>query len=100
MFKRKIYFIIPVLFLITLVLGINTASVTTTPEVVVGFDFSSSTKRALITDDATFKSKPYTADTGHINNKNKSIIGITGGNKFLAWVNGFGGDSDAPNVNN
>jgi len=61
--------------------------------------FENSAKRALITDNATFGTSPYTADAGITANKDIAFLAKTGP-VFTAWVTGTGGTGFfAPNSN-
>jgi hypothetical protein len=52
--------------------------------------FENSTKRGLITNNASFISDPYTADDGTVFNKDIAPIALSG-SVFSAWVTGTGG---------
>ncbi len=68
------------------------------PDIIASWNFENATKRALITDHASFVSSPYTADLGITANQNISPISLAGGNTFSAWVTGSGGTGTfAPN---
>lgn len=69
--------------------------------VLAGWSFEDSAKRAAVTDDATFQSAPYTADTGLPANQNVSVLKSVGRPTFSAWVTGSGGTGTlAPNLVN
>ncbi|MCK9611995.1 MAG: X2-like carbohydrate binding domain-containing protein [Bacteroidales bacterium] len=61
------------------------------PVVIANWNFENSTKRELITDDATFLSNPYTADDGITSNIDIAPITLVGGSVFAGWVTGAGG---------
>jgi hypothetical protein len=74
-------------------------TVTAQTDTIALWNFEDAAKRALIIDNASFGTFPYTADEGIVANKDIAIITKTGPN-FTAWVTGAGGTGNfAPNSN-
>lgn len=66
----------------------------------IGWTFENASKRAAITNDATFQSEPYTADLGISENVDIRQIKTVGRPTFSGWVQGSGGSGTyAPNTN-
>ena len=91
--KKKTLGLILFLLAMTLVWGQTT---------LINWNFENATKRAAITNDATFISSPYTADAGIIGNVDTKIIKSVGRPTFTSsasWVTGSGGSGTyAPNL--
>ncbi len=84
------------LFSVTLIISL---SVFSQADTLAYWDFENATKRAAITDDATFGSAPYTADKGIPTNKDIAFLSKNGP-VYTAWVGGSGGTGTfAPNAN-
>jgi len=66
----------------------------------INWTFENATKRTAITDDASFQTIPYTADSGIVGNIDTKYIKTVGRPVFTAFVTGSGGTGTyAPNAN-
>lgn len=71
------------------------------PVTIASWNFENASKRAAITNNASFISNPYTADDGTSANINVAPVRLGGGPTFSGWVAGTGGTGTyAPNSTN